>query len=166
MDEDHKALTVTAIVVRVGKANADTDKAERHDGNGDQTFHPLCSIDLCCLRQAFWHARLARETKGTTRTSVLTDVLVSHAKTRSEGVEARGGGRTETTVPSALAPGAVAAAVVSKCEQQRGPGPYSISGCRCRMDTCEQHCSRGSHRPMRPSTFRSLRHQSWLTPLP
>lgn len=32
---------MTAVVVRVGKANADANKTERHDGDGDQTFHPI-----------------------------------------------------------------------------------------------------------------------------
>lgn len=90
------------VVVRVGKADGDTDKAERHDGDGDQTFHSMCSIILC-LGQAFWHARFASETKGTTRTSVLTDVRVSHAETRSEGVEARDVGGTEIAGQNASA---------------------------------------------------------------
>lgn len=54
---------MVGVVVRVGKADADTDKTERHDGDGDQTFHTMCSI-VPMYRASALARSLLEETKA------------------------------------------------------------------------------------------------------
>ena len=89
---------MVGVVVRVGKTNAGTDEAERHDGDGDQTFHALCSIISMSRASAYARSLLAKKT-GHGWDDCPADVLV--LDTRNEGAEAWGVGRTETAVPSA-----------------------------------------------------------------
>lgn len=154
---------MTAVVVRVGKANADANKTERHDGDGDQTFHLICSIAFVVSGKRL--ARLLAQVRrlDTPGHSPL-QTCSSHAETRSEGVAAPVVGRTVTTVPrpSEQRPEAMAASTPS--EQRRAPGPYSTSACTCRMSICGRRCSTGSHRPRRSSTSLPLRHQALPSP--
>ena len=112
---------MVGVVVRVGKANAGTDEAERHDGDGDHTFHALCSIVPMSRASAYARSLLAKET-GHGRDPCPADVLVLDA--RNEGEEARGVGRTETAVPNVSEQDAVAAVAASQCAPRTVPAPW------------------------------------------
>ncbi len=54
-----RSLAMLCAVVCAGETNRHSNETERHDGDGDQTFHVLCSIN--CLGQAHLRARIAQE---------------------------------------------------------------------------------------------------------